>query len=532
MSKVYIYDTTLRDGSQGENISFSALEKLRIALELDKLGVDYIEGGFPGSNPKDIEFFELARRETFKTAKLTAFGSTRRCGIKAADDPNLKLLLDANTPAIAIFGKSWDLHVTEIIGTTLEENLSMVADSVAYLKSKGKGVIFDAEHFFDGYKANPEYAFKVLEAAQKADADFLALCDTNGGTLPFEVSKIVQDVQAHFTQLGLNANIGIHSHNDCGMGAADAVAAVRMGANMVHGTINGYGERCGNADLTTIIPVLSIKMDYETIPAENLPFLLATSRYVSEMANKVPVKAQPFVGKSAFAHKGGVHVSAVMKNPKAYEHMNPELVGNERRVLTSDLSGKSNITYKAQELGVDLSDSLISTDIVQKIKKLEQQGYQFDAADGSLKIFMQKIIGTFQRPFVLESFRVSVERNTDRSCTAHAMVKIHVNNKTEITAAEGDGPVGALDNAMRKALRRFFPEIDEMQLVDFKVRVIEGSEGSGARVRVVIESRDKDTIWTTVGVSEDIIEASWQALADSFYCKLAGVTPKAEPECN
>lgn len=529
--KVYMYDTTLRDGSQGENISFSAAEKLRVALELDKLGVDYIEGGWPGSNPKDIEFFELAQKAAFTTAKLTAFGATRKCNVKAHADKNLQMLVSAQTPAVAIFGKAWDLHVTEIIGTTLTENLAMVQDSVAYLKAKGKEVIFDAEHFFDGYKANPEYALQVLSAAQTAKADFITLCDTNGGTLPFEIAEITAAVSGHFNANNVKVNLGIHTHNDCGMGAAGAVAAVRMGANMVHGTVNGYGERCGNADLTTIIPVLSLKMAYETIPAENLPFLLPASRYISDVANKVPVKTQPFVGKSAFAHKGGVHVSAVMKNPKAYEHMNPELVGNQRRVLTSDLSGKSNINYKAKELGVDLSDALVSSDVVQKIKKLEQAGYQFDNADGTLKIFMEKITGTFQRPFLLESFRVSVEKNEDRSCKSHAMVKIIVNGKEEITAAEGNGPVGALDNAIRKALCRFFPEIDDMQLIDFKVRVIEGSEGTGARVRVFIESRDKDTIWNTVGVSEDIIEASWQALVDSFYCKLRGVAPKTETAC-
>lgn len=531
MSKVYIFDTTLRDGSQGENITFSAMEKLRVARELDKLGVDYIEGGWPGSNPKDIEFFALAQKETFKHAKLTAFGSTCHKEAKASEDYNIRMLLEANTPAVAVFGKSWDLHVKEIMGNTLNENLRMIEDSVAYLKSQGKEVIFDAEHFFDGYHANPEYAMDVLSAAQKAGADFLVLCDTNGGTLPFELDAATRAVKEFFSNVGLAPKIGVHTHNDCGVGVACAIAGVRAGACMVHGTMNGYGERCGNADLTSIIPILSIKMaGYETIPAGNLKFLLPAARVVNEIANVVPLNNRPFVGKSAFAHKGGIHVSAVNKNPRAYEHMNPELVGNVRRVLTSDQAGKSNIIYKAHEMGINMSTQ-DSQNLVRYIKELEQNGYQFDAADGSLKILMEKIKGTFKTAFELEAFRVSVEKDLHSACKAYAMVKISVNGKTEMTAAEGQGPVGALDNAIRKALYRFFPEIDEMQLVDFKVRVIEGSEGTGARVRVVIETRDKKEIWNTVGVSEDIIEASWQALADSFYYKLKEKDAKPDLDC-
>lgn len=531
MAKVYIFDTTLRDGSQSENITFSAMEKLRVAQELDKLGVDYIEGGWPGSNPKDIEFFALAQKETFKHAKLTAFGSTCHMGTKACDDYNLRMLLEANTPAVAVFGKSWNLHVTEIMGNTLAENLRMIEDSVAYLKSQDKEVIFDAEHFFDGYHADPEYAMDVLAAAQKAGADFLVLCDTNGGTLPFELDAATRAVKEFFAKVGLEPKIGVHTHNDCGTGVACAIAGVRAGACMVQGTINGYGERCGNADLTAIIPVLSIKMTgYETIPAENLQFLVSTARAINEIANVVPLNSRPFVGKSAFAHKGGIHVSAVNKNPRAYEHMNPELVGNVRRVLTSDQAGRSNIVYKAQEMGINMSTQ-DSQNLVRYIKELEQNGYQFDAADGSLKILMEKIKGTFKSAFELKSFRVSVEKDLHSACKAYAMVKINVNGKTEMTAAEGQGPVGALDNAIRKALHRFFPEIDEMHLVDFKVRVIEGTEGTGARVRVAIETRDHQEIWSTVGVSEDIIEASWQALADSFYYKLKEKDAKPDFEC-
>ena len=528
MAPIYLYDTTLRDGTQGENVTFSADEKVKIALRLDDIGIHYIEGGWPGSNPKDMQFFDLAQRVSFKNARLVAFGSTRKPGIKPAQDINLDALLTSETPAVTIFGKSWDLHVEKIMANSLEENLSMIYDSVLYLKSKGRETIYDAEHFFDGYKHNPDYAVNTLFAAHEAGADFIVLCDTNGGTLPFEVESIFMDVQNLFAKRddtgsgSAKLNLGIHTHNDCGLAVANSITAVHAGAVMVQGTINGYGERCGNADLTSIIPVLELKMDRPCISSDNLKKLKSLSRYISETANQVPVNNRPFVGKSAFAHKGGIHVSAIMKAPRAYEHMDPALVGNQRRVLISDMSGKSNVVYKARELGLELdTNGFDSSKIVSEIKQLEQQGYQFDVADGSFKILMEKFTDQFEPLFTLESFRVTIEKNKDQPCTSQATMKISVKGKEEITAAEGYGPVSALDNALRKALDRFFPDLDTMRLVDFKVRVIDGNRGTAAKVRVFIESRDQDQIWSTIGVSEDIIEASWQALADSFQFKLA-----------
>ena len=526
MEPILIYDTTLRDGTQGENITFTADEKIKIAKRLDDLGVQYIEGGWPGSNPRDMRFFDLARRECFNTARITAFGSTRRPGIKAADDLNLKAILDSGTPAAAIFGKSWTLHVTAIMENSLAENLAMIEDSVDFLKSNGREVIYDAEHFFDGFKDDPDYAVDTLAAAAEAGADFIVLCDTNGGTLPHEVGSIIQTVKEKIAGRSADQNtplkLGIHTHNDCGMAAANSIAAVNCGAVMVHGTINGYGERCGNADLTTIIPVLCAKMKRTCIPPEKLSGLKSISRYVSETANIVPLNTRPFVGRSAFTHKGGIHVSAIMKNARAYEHMDPEMVGNQRRVLMSDLAGKSNVEYKAKEMGVDLcANGCDSKAIVAAIKQMEDEGYQFDVADGSFQIMLEKFTEQFKPLFDLESFRVTIEKDKDFPCSAHATIKISVGDSHEITAAEGLGPVSALDNALRKALGNFYPDLDTMKLVDFKVRVVDGRDGTAAKVRVFIESRDQDQIWSTIGVSEDIIEASWQALADSFQFKLA-----------
>jgi 2-isopropylmalate synthase len=526
MEPILIYDTTLRDGTQGENITFTADEKIKIAKRLDDLGVHYIEGGWPGSNPRDMRFFDLAKRECFNTARITAFGSTRKPGIKAADDPNLQAILDSDTPAAAIFGKSWTLHVTSVMDNTLAENLAMIEDSVIFLKENGREVIYDAEHFFDGFKDNPDYALDTLAAALEAGADFLVLCDTNGGTLPHEVDAIIQTVtqklKARFPNRGTRLKLGIHAHNDCGMAAANSITAVNGGAIMVHGTINGYGERCGNADLTTIIPVLSTKMNRPCIPAEKLSGLKSISRYVSETANIVPLNTRPFVGRSAFTHKGGIHVSAIMKNARAYEHMDPEMVGNQRRVLMSDLAGKSNVEYKAKEMGVDLcANGCDSKAIVAAIKQMEDEGYQFDVADGSFQIMLEKFTEQFTPLFDLESFRVTIEKDKHFPCSAHATIKISVGDSHEITAAEGLGPVSALDNALRKALGNFYPDLETMKLVDFKVRVVDGRDGTAAKVRVFIESRDQDQIWSTIGVSEDIIEASWQALADSFQFKLA-----------
>ncbi len=527
MDPILLYDTTLRDGTQGENVTFSADEKLNIAMRLDDIGIHYIEGGWPGSNPRDVAFFKLAKRVTFKSARLAAFGSTRKPGTRPDRDDNLNALLETETPAVTLFGKSWDLHVEKIMNNTLPENLSMINDSVAFLKQHGREVIYDAEHFFDGYKDNRDYAMQSLAAALDGGADFIVLCDTNGGTLPFELASIIAEVQQQMNNISTSPSqngsvkLGIHSHNDCGMAVANSITAVQNGVVMVHGTINGYGERCGNADLTSIIPILSIKMDRTCVTPENLKKIKTLSRYVSETANLVPLNSRPFVGKSAFAHKGGIHVSAIMKTPRAYEHMEPAMVGNSRRVLVSDLSGKSNVEYKAKELGVEIGkNGFDSRQIASEIKQMEQEGYQFDTADGTFKILLEKFTDQFKPHFALESFRVTIEKDKDQPCSAHATIKISVGDKKEITAGEGYGPVSALDNALRKALDKFYPDLDTMRLVDFKVRVIDGTRGTAAKVRVLIESRDQNEIWSTMGVSEDIIEASWQALADSFQFKL------------
>jgi 2-isopropylmalate synthase len=517
--QIFLYDTTLRDGTQGEEVSFSAEDKLRIAKKLDEFGVHYVEGGWPGSNPKDARFFEMARSAPLKNGWLTAFGSTRRSQIRSEDDQNIQALLQTETRAVTIFGKSWDLHATDILGITLDENLAMIEESVSFLKKRDRRVIYDAEHFFDGYKNNPGYAVGTVEAAVRGGADFVVLCDTNGGSLPHEVGEIMEKVFPR-----ISAPVGIHAHNDCGLALANSLAAVQAGAVMVQGTINGYGERCGNTDLTAVIGTLQVKMGFECVPEEKLGKLTELSRFVSEVANTPPLNQRPFVGKSAFAHKGGVHVSAILKNPAAYEHIDPKTIGNRRRVLVSDLSGKSNIEYKARELGVKVGgNGWGSEKIVQEIKVLEDQGYQFDAAEGSLELLIKKVTGQFENPFNLESLRVTIEKNRSGPSSSHATIKISVADDHEITAAEGDGPVNALDNALRKALHKFFPQIEEMKLVDFKVRVIDGADGTAAKVRVQIESRDSQEIWSTIGVSENVIEASWQALVDSVQYKLSKV---------
>ena len=433
MDPIFLYDTTLRDGTQGENVTFSAEEKLNIAMRLDDIGVHYVEGGWPGSNPRDVAFFELAKRVDFKQARLAAFGSTRKPGARPNEDKNLTALLEAQTPTVTIFGKSWDLHVEEVMNNTLQENLAMINDSVAYLKQQDREVVYDAEHFFDGYKNNKDYALQTITAAINSGADFIVLCDTNGRTLPLEIDSIINEVQMEImpnrtdaTQKGA-PKLGIHTHNDCGLAVANSITAVNSGAVMVHGTINGYGERCGNADLTAIIPILCIKMGRESISTENLKKLKILSRYVSETANLVPLNSRPFVGKSAFAHKGGIHVSAIMKMPRAYEHMDPQRVGNQRRVLVSDLSGKSNVEYKAKELGVEIGkNGFDSRQIASEIKQLEQEGYQFDTADGSFKILLEKFTDQFKPLFELESFRVTIEKDKEQLCSAHATIKISV----------------------------------------------------------------------------------------------------------
>ncbi len=525
MEPILLYDTTLRDGTQGENISFSAEEKISIAQRLDDFGIDYIEGGWPGSNPRDMQFFALVRRMTFKHARISAFGATRRRNVAVEADASIQALLACETPVVTIFGKSWDLHVQQIMDNTLEENLAMIRDSVAWLKAQGREVVYDAEHFFDGYAENPAYALETLRTALQAGADCLVLCDTNGGTLPSRLKAGMDDVQMHLTPhlpAGQTLRLGIHTHNDSGLAVANTLTAVEAGAQMVQGTINGYGERCGNADLTTLLPILTLKMDRSCHARTQLAKLKNLSRFVSETANMIPLNTRPFVGNSAFAHKGGVHVAAITRQPRAYEHIDPSLVGNNRQVLVSDLAGKSNIEYKARELGIELGgNGFDSRRIVSEIKKMEQDGYQFDTADGSLKILLQKFTDQFRPLFDLESFRVTIEKNKNSPCLSHATIKVRVDGQPEITAAEGSGPVSSLDNALRKALGKFFPGLNQMRLVDFKVRVIDGREGTAARVRVAIETRDQDDVWSTIGVSHDIIEASWCALADSFQYKLA-----------
>ena len=517
-NSVLIYDTTLRDGTQGEQINFSAEEKLRIAQRLDEAHFHYIEGGWPGSNPKDLRFFEMAKDIKFKNSRLTAFSSTRKPHIKPAACANMKALVKAGTQSVAIFGKSWDLHVHEIFKIELDENLRMISDSIKYLKDMGKEVLFDAEHFFDGYKNNPHYAVRVIKTAAAAGADMIVLCDTNGGSMPHEVSSIVKKVS---TYLPLET-AGIHAHNDCGLAAANSLAAVQEGVRMVQGTVNGYGERCGNADLILLIGNLQLKMGKDCLPPDSIHQLTNLSHFISDTANVPPLNSRPFVGRSAFAHKGGVHVSAVTKNPAAYEHIEPALVGNHRRVLVSDLSGKSNVEYKAKELGIDLEkNASLSKKIVREVKRMEDRGFQFDAADGSLSLLIKKAIGEFIDPFTLECFSVVTSRTGSNPCLSQATIKISVDGEHELTAAEGNGPVNALDHALRKALIKFYPQIKEMHLIDFKVRTLEGSEGTAAGVRVLLDSTDGEEIWSTIGVSENILEASWQALADSIQYKLS-----------
>ncbi|MBA2882469.1 2-isopropylmalate synthase [Desulfosalsimonas propionicica] len=527
MKSIRLYDTTLRDGTQGEKISFTAQDKLKVARKLDDMGIHYIEGGWPGASAKDFDFFQLAAKETFQHARIAAFCATHKHGSTPEDDRQLNVVLESGAPVGTIVGKTWDLHVTKILGIPLEANLEMIENSVAYLKKNGLEVHYDAEHFFDGYKENPEYAARTIRAAVAGGADAICLCDTNGGALPHEIEEIttaIREVIDSCTDRPIH--IGIHTHNDSNLAVANSIVAVRAGATIVQGTINGYGERCGNADLTSIIPILQLKMGYACISEENLAKLQKVSLYVSETANMTPVNSRPFVGKSAFTHKGGLHVDAIMKEPRSYEHITPELVGNRRRVLISDMAGKGNIRYKARELGFPVDENGYDyAEIVNTVKRLEQEGYQYDVADGSLRILMEKLTDQFQPCFELESFRVTVEKEKDRPCRSHAMIKINVEGIEEITAAEGHGPVSALDNSLRKALNNVYRNVlDPVHLVDFKVRVLDGRDGTGAKVRVLIESRDEETIWSTIGVSEDIIEASWQALADSFQYKLARIT--------
>jgi 2-isopropylmalate synthase len=514
---VKIYDTTLRDGSQAEDIAFSLEDKLRITQKLDELGIHYIEGGWPGSNPKDIQFFEQIRSVPLSCAKVVAFGSTCRAGIAPEKDPNLQSLIEAGTDAATIFGKSWDIHPLEALNITLDQNLEIIYESVRFLKGRIPEVIYDAEHFFDGFKNNPEYALLTLKAARDAGADWIVLCDTNGGALPFEIQSIIGQIKKE-----IPVPLGIHAHNDTGMAVANSLFAVREGILQVHGTINGYGERCGNANLCTIIPNLKLKMGIDCITDDRLRRMKEVSRFVSELANLPHYKYQPYVGDSAFAHKGGVHVSAIRKNVATYEHIQPEQVGNRQRVLISDLSGGSNILYKAEEFKIDFeSDDPNVRAILDDLKRLENQGFQFEGAEASFEILIKKALKRHKRFFELMGFRVVVEKRSEESPTlSEATIMVRVGDQVEHTAAVGQGPVNALDNAIRKALEKFYPGLKEVKLLDYKVRILSTQAGTAAQTRVLIESGDGKCKWGTVGVSDNIIQASWQALVDSIDYKL------------
>jgi 2-isopropylmalate synthase len=514
---IRIYDTTLRDGTQGEGVSFSGEDKVRLASRLDALGIHYIEGGWPGSNPKDLRFFRRMQDVTLKQAKLAAFSMTRRAGGHADGDANMQALIDAGAPVATIVGKSWDFHVTAALGTTLPENLAMIADTIAYLRPKMDEVLFDAEHFFDGFRANREYAIATLKAAAESGAHWLVLCDTNGGTLPADLAAIIREVKRHVT-----TPLGIHAHNDAECAVANSLAAVAEGCEQVQGTINGFGERCGNANLVSVIPALMLKLQLDCIPEPNLRELRDVSRFVSELANRKSWTSQPYVGDSAFAHKGGMHVSAVRKHPETYEHIVPDAVGNHRRVLVSELSGKSNILWKAKEFGIDLDhETPDSRRILDRLKELEDQGYLFEGAEASFELLMERALGRHHAWFELDAYRVIVEEQAaDGAPVAEATVRVRVKGMLEHTAAAGNGPVNALDHALRKALEEFYPNLKTMKLLDYKVRILDETAGTGAKTRVLITSGDGEDTWGTVGVAENIIEASWQALVDSIEYKL------------
>ncbi|PYN39573.1 MAG: citramalate synthase [Candidatus Rokuibacteriota bacterium] len=514
---IKIYDTTLRDGTQGEGVSFSMEDKVRLAARLDALGIHYIEGGWPGSNPKDLRFFRRMQDVTLKHAKLAAFSMTRRAGGTAESDANMQALLDAGAPVATIVGKSWDFHVTHALSTTLDENLKMIADTIAFLRPRMDEVMFDAEHFFDGFRRNREYALATLRAAETAGAHWVVLCDTNGGTLPHDLVEVLRVVKTH-----VKTPLGIHVHNDAECAVANSLAAVAEGVGQVQGTFNGYGERCGNANLVSIIPNLVLKMGLECIPEPNLHELRDASRFVSELANRKPWASQPYVGDSAFAHKGGMHVSAVLKHPETYEHVDPEAVGNHRRVLVSELAGKSNILWKAREYGIDIDrDTPDSRRILAELKALEDQGFQFEGAEASFELLMERALGRHKPCFELDAYRVIVEeQNHAAEPVAEATVRVRVKGILEHTAATGNGPVNALDHALRKALEEFYPNLRAMRLLDYKVRILDESKGTAAKTRVLITSGDGEETWGTVGVADNIIEASWQALVDSIEYKL------------
>lgn len=513
MSRIQLYDTTLRDGSQGEGVNFSLQDKLMIAQRLDSLGFDYIEGGYPLSNPKDEEFFQRIADMDLKYARVSAFGMTRRKGVAAEDDIGMQALIRSKAPAVTIVGKTWDLHVTEVLRVSLEENIAMIRDSIGYVASEGREAIYDAEHCFDGWKANPDYALQTLQAAAEAGASMIVMCDTNGGTLPEQIAEFVLALKA-----AVKVPIGIHCHNDCELAVANSLAAVKAGAMQVQGTINGIGERCGNVDLVSVAANLNLKLGYEVLVPGGIQRLTELSRYVYELANMNFRSGQPFVGTSAFAHKGGMHVHAVNRLARSYEHITPEAVGNERRILVSELSGRSNIVAKTTKFNISQDNELMSR-ILNAVQDLENEGYQFEAAEASFDLLVMKQAGTYQPAFQLEHYRVHVE-NQARDPMTEAVIKLAIGSARQHVVGEGDGPVNALDSALRKALTPAYPGLAEMALVDYKVRVINSSEGTAAKVRVVIESRDRNSVWSTVGVSENIIEASWIALVDAVEYKI------------
>jgi len=515
MEKIKLYDTTLRDGMQAEGVSFSLEDKLSIATCLDELGLDYIEGGFAASNPKEMQFFKEAARLGLKTSKIVAFGNTRRADTNVSDDISLNAILACKTSAATLVGKTWDMHVTKVLGCTPDENIAICAESTEFIKKHNIETIFDAEHFFDAYKNNPEYAMKVLSAAAEAEADVLVLCDTNGGSLPDQVYEITKAVCERFKPM----MVGIHTHNDSDCATANCLAAVRAGARHLQGTINGLGERCGNANLCTVIPNLAFKMDHEVLSPEKIKTLTEVSRFIFEIGNLTPVMNMPYVGESAFAHKAGLHVDALRKEKRTYEHIDPAVIGNERRFLISELSGKSNVLAELEKAKI-AEDKKLARKILNRVQELESEGYQFEAANASFDLLVKKIMGTYKPAFELIKYYVTVEKRTSGEMANEATIKLKVGDKVEHVVGEGDGPVNALDAALRKSLENFYPSIKDIHLIDYKVRVVNARAGTAARVRVIIESRDKTAIWGTVGCSENIIEASWQALTDSVEYKL------------
>ncbi len=522
--KIELFDTTLRDGTQGEGVNLSIHDKLLITKKLDEFGIDIIEGGWPGSNPKDEEYFQKVKQLELQNAKICAFGSTARFPDQIETDNNLNKLVEAGTPYVSIFGKTWRFHSQKSLGLTDDQNEELIYKSVKYLKENGITVIFDAEHFFDGYKDDSKFALKMLKAAERGGAEVITLCDTNGGSLPHEIFNITTEVKKH-----INKPIGIHAHNDGELGVANSLSAIEAGAVHVQGTINGLGERCGNANLCSIIPNILLKLKKETKSEADLTHMTSLSHFVYEVMNMVPNSRSPFTGKSAFAHKGGIHVSSVLKDSRMYEHVSPEVVGNKQRVIVSDLSGQSNIRYKAKELGIELPDGKdFSKNFVQYLKSLEYEGFQFDGAEATFELLLRSDLNEFERFFNVTYAKINVLLDENEKEYSEAVLKVEVDGKVEHTASDGDGPVNALDNALRKALVTFYPEISNMHLVDYKVRVLGENDGTEAKVRVLVESSDGENVWSTVGVSENIIKASLSALTDSFNYKLFKTIKKEE----